>query len=86
MTAKIPIDHLLVRDSLLILTNENEAGSNDVCQQIASKWFIVLSVTFAKEANERVEFVLTQTLSGKKKISLSLHRHEKDCEICREIT
>lgn len=67
MTVKIPIDHLLVRHTLLNLTNEYEAGSNDVRQQIASEWFIVLAVTFAKEANERVESVLTQTLSGKRK-------------------
>lgn len=45
-----------------VLTNEDETGSDNVCQEVASQWFIILAVTFAKEAYERVEFVLTQTL------------------------
>lgn len=48
-------------------TDENEAGSNDVCQQIASDRFIVFPVPFAKEADERVELVLTQALVEKQK-------------------
>ncbi len=55
-----------VRGSLQSLTNENEADSDDVRQQVASERFVILAVTFAKEADERVEFVLTQTLPEKK--------------------
>lgn len=49
---------------ILCLTNENEAGSNDVRQQVASDRFVVFTVIFAKESNERVKFVLAQTLYG----------------------
>lgn len=46
-------------------TYENEADSDEISQYIASDWFIVSPVTFAKEADERVELVLTQTLVEK---------------------
>lgn len=46
-------------------TYENEAGSDEISQYIASDRFIVSPVTFAKEADERVELVLTQTLVEK---------------------
>lgn len=46
-------------------TYENEADSDEISQYIASDRFIVSPVTFAKEADERVELVLTQTLVEK---------------------
>lgn len=48
------------------LTNEDEAGSDDVREEVASERFIILTITFTKDANQRVEFVLAQTLPGKK--------------------
>jgi len=52
----------LVKDLLKSLTNYNEAGRYDVRQKVASERFVVFAVSFAKEANERVEMVLTETL------------------------
>lgn len=52
------------RGSLQRLTDENEAGGDDVRQQVASERLFVLSVTFPKDADERVQFVLAQTLPG----------------------
>lgn len=46
------------------LTDEDEASSDDICEKVSSDRFIVLAITFAKEANERVEVILTQTLWG----------------------
>lgn len=42
-----------------MLTNENEAHSDDVRQQIAPEWLLVLAITLSEESNERVELVLT---------------------------
>lgn len=39
---------------VLALTNQNEADSDEVSQDVASDWLIVLPVTFPKEADERV--------------------------------
>lgn len=52
---------------MLSFTDENEADSDEISQNIASDRFIVSPVTFAKEADERVELVLTQTLVEKRK-------------------
>lgn len=52
---------------MLSFTYEDEAGSDEISQYIASDRFIVSPVTFAKEANERVELVLTQTLAEKQR-------------------
>lgn len=48
-----------------ILTNKDEANGDDVGQDVASERFIILPITFTKEADEGVEIVLTQTLSIK---------------------
>lgn len=48
-------------------TYENEADRDKISQDIASDWFVVFPVTFSKEADERVELVLTQTLAGEAK-------------------
>lgn len=44
------------------LTDDDKTGSYDVCQKVGSEWFLVFTITFAKEANERVKMVLTETL------------------------
>lgn len=46
-------------------TYENKADRDDISQEIASDRFVVFPVAFSKEANERVELVLTQTLAEK---------------------
>lgn len=52
---------------MLSFTYENEADSDEISQYIASDRFIVSPVTFAKEADERVELVLTKTLAEKQR-------------------
>ena len=39
---------------VIALTNQNEADGDDVSQDVASDWLVVLPVTFAKESDERV--------------------------------
>lgn len=41
---------------------------------------MVFAVTFAKEANERVEFVLTQTLSGKENIIFIVTEKKREAQ------
>lgn len=48
------------------LTNEYKADSYDVRQHVGSEGLIVVAVTFAKEADERVDMVLAKTLLGSK--------------------
>lgn len=52
---------------MLSFTYENEADSDEISQYIASDRFIVSPVTFSKEADERVELVLTETLVEKQR-------------------
>lgn len=56
-------------DSAVGLTDEDEADGDDVRQHVASERLVVLAVAFAKDADERVEFVLTQTLTGEQEES-----------------
>lgn len=48
------------------LTDEDEAGSDDVRQKVTSQRFAVLAITFREKANMRVKFIFTQTLKEKK--------------------
>lgn len=67
MMSNIPIHRVhMTRFLQYRLTNENEAHSDDVRQQVAPERFIVFAITFSKESNKRVEFVLTQTLPWEK--------------------
>lgn len=67
------------------LTNENKAGSDDVREQVASERFVVLTITFTKDANQRVEFVLAQTLQQTNK-EKSKNRVEKKIQSYNELT
>lgn len=53
------VSNIVIQTSALSLTNEDEANSDDVRQQVAPERFLVLAVTLSKESNERVELVLT---------------------------
>ena len=74
----------LHKSVLQSLTDEDEADSYDVSQQVGSERLLVSAVTFAEEADERVEMVLTETLAGTGEKSSScadIQTHSQQTEV-----
>lgn len=56
---------LLLSYYILSPTNKDEANSNDISQEVASVWLIILPVALPKKADRWIQPILAQTLQDR---------------------